>query len=284
MDFNEFKTQLEERIIEEYPDCNLVEREDVWSIILPGEHIVPAINMNHMYNNHDDDIEGIIEAIKQAFDNKPVIDEEKLKNWDMAKEVLMYCLISKDNVTEAMITKPFTESILQVARLDLGDGTVIVNKQLAKMWKKSEDEIITAATNNVHKYPATIETMGNVAKEAAARGMNELGNESELIDALERITPPSELMYVVSNKLRTFGASAITYESVINQLEEILEGSFYIIPSSIHEVLVIKENPERKESFVQSIREVNQEILEPREVLCGNIIKYDVKTKKFSEV
>lgn len=289
MDYEEFKAQLEKRIKEEYPDCNLLKREDIWSIILSDEHIGPAINMSQMYfafkKNQDKNVEGIIEAINKAFNNKPVIDEEQITNWDKAKEILMCSLMNKDNVSEARISKPFTESIIQVVRLDLGDGSIIVSNQLAKIWGKSEDEILEAALNNAYKYPATIETMGNVMMEAKAAGVSEDIIEGfKLIELLEKITPPSELMYVVSNERGTLGATAITYEAVINQLEEIFGGNFYIIPSSIHEVMAVKENPQIKESLKKSIIQTNGEELPPRDVLCWNIIKYDVKTKEFSEV
>ena len=46
-------------------------------------------------------------------------------------------------------------------------------------------------------------------------------------------------MYVLSNQIRNYGASCIIYPSIAERIGRILEADYYIIPSSVHELIII---------------------------------------------
>ena len=66
-------------------------------------------------------------------------------------------------------------------------------------------------------------------------------------------------LLVVSNKLRVKGASVISYQNTLKTLyEDIVKGTFYVLPSSVHEVLVFPssrgaENDMQLNDMVQTV-------------------------------
>ena len=58
-----------------------------------------------------------------------------------------------------------------------------------------------------------------------------------------------DFMYVMSNEERSFGAACIFYEGVMEMIYGVIRENYYIIPSSIHEVIILPESmaPEKTE-------------------------------------
>ena len=63
-------------------------------------------------------------------------------------------------------------------------------------------------------------------------------------------------MYVLSNEKKQFGASAILYDNVIKDFSESLNSDLYILPSSVHEVIMIPS------ILVDSVDKLNDMICE----------------------
>ena len=45
--------------------------------------------------------------------------------------------------------------------------------------------------------------------------------------------------YVLSNKLRNYGAACIAYPHVLEMIGGILGTDYYVLPSSVHEVVIV---------------------------------------------
>lgn len=85
-------------------------------------------------------------------------------------------------------------------------------------------------------------------------------------------------MYVVSNRSKNFGAACMLSSKVMEELKEKL-GSFYIIPSSIHEFIAIptvrdQENVDVSE-IVEMIRDVNASSVPDEDILSDSLYGYD---------
>ena len=91
--------------------------------------------------------------------------------------------------------------------------------------------------------------------------MAELVNIEELEDISDPLTP----MYVVTNKERWYGAAAILKAK--NKLREIFPEGYIIIPSSIHEVIIVPGSEADIDAVSDMVRAVNSSTVEPWEVL-----------------
>lgn len=88
-----------------------------------------------------------------------------------------------------------------------------------------------------------------------------------------------ELMYVLTNERKYFGAACMTYEGMLGEFAERIGGSFYILPSSVHEIILLKETGEEDPfALVSMVNEVNESQVAADEVLSGSVYRYDRKT------
>lgn len=86
-------------------------------------------------------------------------------------------------------------------------------------------------------------------------------------------------MLVLTNERQTNGAATIFYPGVLKEISEKHGTSLFLIPSSIHEFLILEDNgmysPVELESMV---KEVNNSSLLPEELLSDNVYYYGCNT------
>ena len=83
-----------------------------------------------------------------------------------------------------------------------------------------------------------------------------------------------QYMYIVSNEKKLNGASAILYKDSLQSIARRLNSDFYIIPSSVHEVIAIPYNDftKKQESFLkETIAFVNNTEVSTQDVLSNNL-------------
>ena len=78
------------------------------------------------------------------------------------------------------------------------------------------------------------------------------------------------MIYIGNNVItvpdKTHGASVIAYQDFMDKAAERAGGDFYIIPSSIHELLIIPDDHTKDFKVLEDmVREVNATELEPEE-------------------
>ena len=92
-------------------------------------------------------------------------------------------------------------------------------------------------------------------------------------------------MWVLTNKERVFGASALLYDNQLEKVAEKIKEDFYILPSSIHEVIIVpKKYGAPKDYMVKMVREINGENLDMEERLADNVYFYSIDTKELQIV
>lgn len=71
------------------------------------------------------------------------------------------------------------------------------------------------------------------------------------------------------------------YEGVLKKLADKLESDIYILPSSIHEVIILpKSTMFNKEELMAMVRDVNTEGVSKDEVLSYTVYEYDRNTEE----
>ena len=104
-----------------------------------------------------------------------------------------------------------------------------------------------------------------------------LFDEKNLLENNEIINIEDDELLVLSNRGSREGAALLFNEDVLERISEVMNGDYYIIPSSIHEVIVLKEMPAPE--LNQMIAEVNNTQVEPEDVLSYNAQYYDSRNK-----
>lgn len=83
-------------------------------------------------------------------------------------------------------------------------------------------------------------------------------------------------MYVLSNTERFYGASAILYPKILLQFARSIGQDFYILPSSVHEVLLLsKESGARRSDLNRMIQDINASQVAEEEILSDHVYILD---------
>jgi hypothetical protein len=105
--------------------------------------------------------------------------------------------------------------------------------------------------------------------------MREVLAEQMGVDASEIEMPG--MMNVLTNKGKMFGAVSIISKNVMDYaLKKSKLKKVYVLPSSIHEVIIVPAETANAEDLRQMVHEVNATQLMPNEILSENVYVYDI--------
>nr|WP_302142573.1 DUF5688 family protein [uncultured Schaedlerella sp.] len=86
-------------------------------------------------------------------------------------------------------------------------------------------------------------------------------------------------IYVLTNQSRDHGAAVLLYPGVLEDVHKKMEGDYYILPSSLHEVLILsKEVGFTPAELRKMVVEVNREQVDPEEQLGNDVYEFQGKT------
>ena len=156
----------------------------------------------------------------------------------------------------------------------MGQGTVTVNKALMERMGLSEEKLfMTAYVNMTTTMPLMVERMQDTLF-LDPSSMN--GKTSFTFNELDGLETDDCNMFVVSNENRFWGDGFILMKENIEKLSEKLNSSLIIIPSSVHETIVVPDTiPDLVENCLAMVKDVNESTVEPRERLSDSIYRYD---------
>ena len=93
------------------------------------------------------------------------------------------------------------------------------------------------------------------------------------------LTPPMEItpyLYVMSNTDGKYGAVSLLFSEELERFSDEIGNSFFILPSSIHELILIPDFGEVSAEYLSAmVYEVNHTQIEATEVLTDSIYYYD---------
>ena len=245
-------------------------------------NICPTIYLEKFYDEYVEgaDMSEILERIAEDRMDHEVsesLDVAQITDFEQIKGKLVPRLINAEMNSELLETRPHKLvadlAVTYCALLDQSfDGTasVAVTNELMKMWNTSVEELHEIAVANLSELlPSTFKGMTEVMSEM-------MGMSTEDMEMMGRSTD-EEQMYVLSNSIKVNGASALLDAKM---MEEIIEkvGDFFILPSSIHETLVVPvKSGMDVESLEAMVREVNSTQLQPDEILSNRVYSYSLE-------
>lgn len=157
-----------------------------------------------------------------------------------------------------------------------------INKDMLDIWSRNVMEIFEAAMQNLIKEPACLQSINEVMKELLREGI-----ASGDLDFMEALLPDEANleknetgMYVLSNEKRMHGACEILNIPVLKKLAAETGKSLYLIPSSVHEIMVLPVmNDMEPDEVAQMVWEVNQTEVEPQDRLSNSVYLFDKDTQ-----
>ena len=106
------------------------------------------------------------------------------------------------------------------------------------------------------------------------RGMNEVISEMMGMEAEEIGMPEEDKMYVLTNKNKSFGAAALLDKDMMHSITDRF-GSVFVLPSSIHETLIVLMEENMDVSYLRNmVHEVNETQVSVEDRLSENVYIY----------
>lgn len=100
----------------------------------------------------------------------------------------------------------------------------------------------------------------------------EFYNMSEVIPLGD---PDDYPLWILTNESNLWGAAAILDDLALASIAQKFGTSFYILPSSIHEVIIIPDTyTSDLNTLISIVKDINKRVLDPTEVLSDNIYLY----------
>lgn len=192
---------------------------------------------------------------------------EKIKNCDVYAK-----LVPRNDVfLSGKANRDFLDmNIIYYVRVGEADGgieTCTITTAMCDAYGVTEEELFKGALNNI--------TEDIVAHRSLSSVLSAFGFHIHGVENPEKIFEP---MTVLTNRNHTFGASLIIKEEVLEKaMERMHTDELIILPSSIHEVLVINANGIEKDiaSFKEMVKAVNDTEVKPSEILSYNVYRYN---------
>jgi len=222
----------------------------------PESNLAPCVYIDSMFDEGLSIAEAV-NKIKEIIQNNPApnFDPLTLTDFNKAKQFLSLRLYNADNEYE--IYKSASEYgfddliIIPVLTGFMPNASMKVGESFIETWGVSEEEVFATAEANTN------------ADDYSIISMTEITSGMMGIDPAE-IPQPEMDMYIITNSGRMFGA----YGAIVlkDKLKERFPDGYIVIPSSIHEVIVVP-NIGNDDEIRQIINEVNATVVAPDEVL-----------------
>ncbi len=251
-------------------------------IMDPALNISPTIYLNPYYHRFLNGVsmEDIYtDILNTYYKNLPTkdFDISIFRNFKKASKTIAFKLVNKEKNEELLKDVPYVEfqdlaliffSIVKNFRTEF--ATILIHNQHLALWNIDIETLYRIALENTPRLlPYKFENLDHLIFEEEYESLAELHQFN---------------MYILTNKLKIHGASCIAYPNLLKRISDFLEDNLILIPSSIHEILIIPESLTKAEysmdDFKMMIAEVNETALTDDELLSDHAYIYDRETKR----
>lgn len=240
-----------------------------------------------------------VEYVARASRGKsPAVDMTKFLEYEKIKDSIVYRLINTE------MNREFLEDLPHLEFLDLSvvfrclvteegrsQAFIWIHNVHMKLWDVTIEELYQTAAENTQRLekPEIMEieeVLNHVMKEEGFglydhdRFMEKQSDRNDYAECTEKCSSALPV-YVLSNRERLEGAACMLYPDLFRKLSDVMDSSYYIIPSSIHELLLIPSADfTNREEIKAVIREVNDNQVRPEERLSYSLYGYDKKNSR----
>jgi len=249
---------------------------------LPEREVAPILKMEPYYEriaeseSYNDVLEDIAVHATEAIRQAPTIDMSQFTDYEHMREKLLMQAIPIRGNEDLLKRAPHREmeDIALIYRVvisdsDRGKMSTVITNDMMQRYEITADEL----------YADAVIAMTN----------NDPYKIAPLFDALCAMSPeygehqePDNRIYLATNGRAHFGAGVIGHPEFMGDAARIVGDNFFILPSSIHEVLLVPDDGTmRYQELEQMVAGINASMVSPEERLTDNVYHYDAKDQVF---
>lgn len=243
--------------------------------------IAPVIYPDELYEQYRQGL-SIDTIITRFLDSYRHIDKNIP---DFNKETLMTnaytVVINAEMNRELLKTVPhnmIAGNLAEVARFKVksdaeSNSSFLITNEHLKHLHMLDDEVLEIAHKNTENQEYRLQNLYKLTFDMMSDEESREIFEDEYTD---------DDVYVLTNNTNYEGANVITSDKILREVSEKIDSSFYALPSSRHELILVpdKFNVDPK-YLVQMVREVNQ-TLKQKDFLSDDIYYYNARKRTLS--
>ena len=295
LNYDEFKdyvkTHISEFLPEEYQSSKIditpvrKNNETLDGITIKPENVnvAPTIYLKDYYRTYADEevsLSIVMTRIATTFADNVItqsFDLDYIKNFDNVADKIIPKVVGMENNEEFLSDKIYTVqadlAVIYSILLDAKEentNSMVITKALADMWGTSAEVLEHTAKDNMDALmPYSVIGMTQVMIEM-------VGKENAEMMGIVPIELEDEMIFVLTNQQKINGAAELINEEAMENMRKTIQSDFYILPSSIHEVLCIKATEETNVATLEEmVQEVNATQVQPQDRLSEHVYKYD---------
>ena len=298
MNFKEFEENTVKYLKEEYEGEADIAVKDVIknngiilrgiTVCFNGVNISPTVYLNDLYRDYErgESFESVCATLKTMIDDAAVrddVDISFIKSYEEMKGRVLCKLINTKKNTDYLETVPHVDFLdLSVVFYTIvsdnafGSGTIVVTNDYFNTWNISLDTLFEDAKENTRNLLG-----GNITyiEDVIISLLNERRNvcgDYGLEDLFKECEDSSKLpMYVLTNRVKTLGASCILDNEKLYDFSEELDSDLFILPCSVHETILLPVNMGYDpEVLSDMVREINDSEVSKTDYLSDSVYKF----------
>jgi hypothetical protein len=231
-----------------------------------------------------EEVEKIYHLKRQTVETE--INAKKINDYQTVKDRIFFRIINTEKNRELLEQSPhysfldlsFAYFLLLTKETDDGVGSVRVSSHFLDLWGISQEELHRQAVENTRRlFPSRIGSLRLEYNRLFHNGAD-CPTEQENIQTGGQ----EKEILILSNRQGINGFSAVMYPDYLKKLSEKLKQNLYILPSSLHEAMVVpedrvKDSKDKKayEQLREVVAMVNATSVKEEDYLSGEVYYYD---------
>lgn len=270
-------------------------------VMVKEQEIIPNLFLEEYYEKYleDGDVERLLQNIARNYvdcmEQTGEVLTFEVKDYMQVKERLYLAVLNKEKNSEYLQggcqrEVPGTD-LTAVVRVLCGDDketgvtAFTVNDSHLSLWGVTPEEVYAQAYQNTPElFPPLLTSMKDTLRELsfneATAPLMEIFLQS--ISETEEAKPyalAAKEQYILTNQQKMHGATTLLYADTLQKIAEETGSSYFILPSSIHELILMKDDGEICAEELQAmVMEINRTDVLPEEVLSDEVFCYDSHT------
>ncbi|MCI5944017.1 MAG: DUF5688 family protein [Eubacterium sp.] len=239
-----------------------------------GDAATPVIYLDEYYQRYlrGESLLHILEEIRREYDWAMVRAKNcafNLADFSCIKDKVIYRLINYEKNRGLLKECPFLPlhdlavSFRWLAFQDsVGISTSLITNREMELWGITVQELLLYASENTPRlFPERVMSMEFYMKKCSAP---------------EPVIFPGFPMYVMTNEQQINGASVMLYEGIFRRFTRVHPSDYYILPSSIHELILVPANEVHvPEELFDIVKNANDTVVSQDDYLSDSVYFYD---------
>lgn len=292
MNYDEFLNAAKDQAKEQFPSTEVtiqqvekLQGESYTGLSVRPEGTNTAVTLNlkdsfEAYERHPEQLDMILNdvmsGVRMGLDQIPQVNVSTLSDYEQVKNHLMMQVIPVEPNAERLEAIPHKtiEDIAVVYRIDVSDSrhhdasVLITNQMLDQFGITPEQLHQDAVASQMEHRPPTLKNMSEMMAEMSG-GLMDM---------------PESPMWVATVEGGVNGAAVVQIPDFMSQAAERLGGDFFVLPSSIHECLFIRDDGEFERGQLEAmVQSVNATEVSEADFLSDSVYHYDSEARIFEK-